>query len=52
MVDPEIQSTLQSCLFLKNISPSHLATIADFCSIDHYKAGTYIFRQGDFGEDL
>lgn len=52
MVDPDIQSTLQSCGFLKNISPAHLATIAQFCSIDHYKAGTYVFRQGDFGEDL
>lgn len=52
MVNPEIQSTLQSCLFLKNISREHLATISDFCSIDHYKAGAYIFRQGDFGEDL
>jgi CRP-like cAMP-binding protein len=52
MVNPEIQSTLQSCGFLKNISKAHLATISDFCDIDHYKAGTYVFRQGDFGEDL
>jgi len=52
MAIPEIQSTLQSCGFLKNISKAHLATISDFCNIDHYKAGTYVFRQGDFGEDL
>ena len=52
MANPEIQATLQSCKFLKNISPEHLATISDFGSIDHFKAGEYIFRQGDFGEDL
>ena len=52
MANTEIQSTLQSCGFLKNISPAHLTTIADFCTIDHYTAGTYVFRQGDFGEDL
>ena len=52
MVNPEIQATLHSCKFLKNISPEHLATISDFGSIDHFKAGEYIFRQGDFGEDL
>ena len=52
MVDPDIMSTLQSCRFLKNISPDHLATISNFCSIDHYQAGSYVFRQGDFGDDL
>ena len=52
MVNPEVQATLQSCKFLKNISPEHLATISDFGSIDEFKAGEYIFRQGDFGEDL
>jgi CRP/FNR family transcriptional regulator, cyclic AMP receptor protein len=52
MANPEIQSTLNSCGFLKNISKEHLDTISDFCDIDHYKAGTYVFRQGDFGEDL
>lgn len=24
----------------------------EFCSVDQYDAGEYIFRQGDFGEDL
>lgn len=52
MAIPEVKSTLESCKFLKNISPEHLATISDFGSIDHYEAGAYIFRQGDFGEDL
>ena len=52
MANTEIQSTLQSCGFLKNISPAHLATISDFCSLDQYTAGAYVFRQGDFGEDL
>ena len=52
MPNPEIQSTLQACGFLKNISTGHLATISDFCTIDHYNAGAYVFRQGDFGEDL
>lgn len=52
MVDPTILSTLQSCRFLKNISSEHLATISEFCDIDHYEAGSYVFRQGDFGEDL
>lgn len=52
MLNPDIPSTLQSCGFLKNISPAHLATIVDFCRLDHYDAGAFIFRQGDFGEDL
>lgn len=52
MAKPEIQNALQSCKFLKNISAEHLAIISDFGSIDHFKAGAYIFRQGDFGEDL
>lgn len=52
MEKPDMQTTLQSCRFLKNISPAHLDTISGFCSVDHHKAGTYIFRQGDFGEDL
>ena len=52
MANTEIQSTLQSCGFLKNISPAHLAAISDFCSLDQYTAGAYVFRQGDFGEDL
>jgi CRP-like cAMP-binding protein len=52
MDQADMQATLQSCRFLKNISPAHLDTISSFCSIDHYEAGTYIFRQGDFGEDL
>jgi CRP/FNR family cyclic AMP-dependent transcriptional regulator len=52
MEKPDMQATLQSCRFLKNISPAHLDTISGFCSVDHYEAGTYIFRQGDFGEDL
>jgi len=52
MANTEIQSTLQSCGFLKNISPAHRATISDFCSLDQYNAGAYVFRQGDFGEDL
>lgn len=52
MEKPDMQATLQSSRFLKNISPAHLDTISDFCSVDQYGAGTYIFRQGDFGEDL
>jgi CRP/FNR family transcriptional regulator, cyclic AMP receptor protein len=52
MENPDMQATLQSCRFLKNISPAHLDTISGFCSVDHYKAGSYIFRQGDFGDDL
>ena len=52
MENPDMQATLQSCQFLKNISPAHLDTITGFCSVDHYEAGSYIFRQGDLGEDL
>jgi CRP/FNR family transcriptional regulator, cyclic AMP receptor protein len=52
MPDTDIQSILQSCQFLEQISPEHLATIADFCTIDEYPAGEFVFRQGDFGEDL
>lgn len=52
MADPEIRSILQSSGFLKRISPAHLDTISNFCSIDRFRAGDYVFRQGDFGEDL
>ncbi len=52
MADPDIRTTLQTSRFLKNISVEHLDTIAAFCRIDTYPAGTYVFRQGDFGEDL
>jgi CRP/FNR family cyclic AMP-dependent transcriptional regulator len=52
MEDPDIQATLQSCQFFENLSPEHLAIISGFCDIDRYAAGSYIFRQGDFGEDL
>ncbi len=52
MATHEIQSTLQSCEFLKHISPQHLATVIGFCSVDHYQAGEFIFRQGDVGDDL
>ncbi len=52
MADPDIQKTLQSCEFLKDISEAHLDTIVGFCTIDRYEAGTYIFRQGDMGDDL
>ncbi|HSO17962.1 MAG TPA: cyclic nucleotide-binding domain-containing protein, partial [Desulfosarcina sp.] len=52
MAAPEIRATLQACGFLKNISSEHLDTIAEFCSIDRYPAGAYVFRQGDLGEDL
>ena len=52
METPDMQATLKSCQFLKNISPAHLDTISVFCSVDHYEAGTTIFRQGDLGEDL
>ena len=52
MADPDIQKTLQECEFLKDIPESHLDTIAGFCSIDRYEAGSYIFRQGDMGDDL
>lgn len=52
MEHPDMRSTLESCSFLKNISAEHLTRIMDFCSIDRYDAGDYIFRQGDFGEDL
>ncbi len=48
----DMQETLQSCEFLKDISPSYLETISGFCSIDKYEAGSYIFQQGDLGEDL
>lgn len=48
----DMQETLQSCKFLKDISSPHLETISGFCSIEEYKAGSFLFRQGDLGEDL
>ncbi|GAB6905873.1 Cyclic nucleotide-binding domain protein [Desulfosarcina cetonica] len=52
MQTPDIHNTLTSSSFLENISPTHLETISAFCSIEKYKTGDYIFRQGDLGEDL
>lgn len=52
MADPDIRKTLQGSRFLKHISDDHLDTIAAFCRIDTHRAGTFVFRQGDFGEDL
>ena len=52
MQNSNIRDTLQSCGFLKNISPEHLETISAYCNIDQYAAGDYIFRQGDLGDDL
>ena len=52
MEKPDIRSTLQSCAFMKDITPEHLTKVLEFCSIDQYDAGEYIFEQGDFGEDL
>jgi len=52
MENAELQETLQSCKFLKDISPTHLEVITGFCSLEDYQAGSYIFQQGDLGEDL
>jgi CRP/FNR family transcriptional regulator, cyclic AMP receptor protein len=52
MEHPDIRSTLQSSAFMKDISDEHLSQVLEFCSIDQYDAGDYIFEQGDFGEDL
>lgn len=48
----EIQSILKTCDFFNEFDEQYLGAIADLCRLGVYRAGEYIFRQGDFGENL
>lgn len=52
-MDPtEIKLVLEGSEFFRGIEPDHLARIADLCRERDYGPGEYVFRQGDFGENL
>jgi len=48
----EILQVLESCELFKGLEKSNIDQIADLCKEKTYKAGEYVFRQGDFGEYL
>ncbi len=48
----EIQSILKDCEFFSKFKEQDLGGIADFCRLNIYKVGEYVFRQGDSGENL
>jgi CRP/FNR family cyclic AMP-dependent transcriptional regulator len=48
----EIKNVLESSEFFRGLEKSSTEKIADLCQVETYEPGTYIFRQGDFGEHL
>jgi CRP-like cAMP-binding protein len=52
MVTPEIENVLESCEFFKGLEKNSIEKIAALCQVETYEPGEYVFRQGDFGEQL
>lgn len=48
----EMQYILENCEFFKGVDKSNIQKIAAFCHIKTYEPGEYVFRQGDFEENL
>jgi CRP/FNR family transcriptional regulator, cyclic AMP receptor protein len=48
----EIALAVEGCEFFKGLEKDHIKRIAGLCRVEKYKNGEYIFRQGDFGENL
>ena len=46
----EIEEALSKCEFFKELEKDDIGKIADLCKVDSFKAGEYVFEQGDFGE--
>jgi CRP-like cAMP-binding protein len=43
---------LEKCEFFKKLERNHIEKISTLCQERTYEIGAYVFRQGDFGEDL
>lgn len=52
MDSSEIKEALENCEFFKGLERTHIEKIAGLCQVETYKAGEYVFRQGDFGEHI
>ena len=52
MVMQEIKNVLENCEFFSGLEQSFIDKIADLCRVETYEPGKYVFRQGDFGEQL
>ena len=52
MITPEIENVIENCEFFKGLEKSSIEKIASLCQVETYEPGEYIFRQGDFGEQL
>lgn len=48
----EIEQVLQSCEFFKGLEPGIIQKIGNLCQVETYEPGEYVFRQGDYGENL
>ena len=48
----DIEHVISSCEIFEGLDKEHVEKIAALCQIKSYGPGDYVFRQGDFGEDL
>jgi len=48
----QIEAVLGNCEFFRELEKDDIRQIAQLCQVVEYKAGEFIFEQGDFGEDL
>ncbi|MBW1911792.1 MAG: cyclic nucleotide-binding domain-containing protein, partial [Deltaproteobacteria bacterium] len=48
----EIQHALENSELFKGLENADIEKIAGLCQVETYNAGEYIFRQGDFGEQV
>jgi CRP-like cAMP-binding protein len=48
----EIKNVLVSCELFRDLEKSSIEKIADLCQVEDFEPGRYVFRQGDFGEQL
>ena len=52
MTTQEIQKILHDCEFFSGLETGSIGKIAALCQVQTYDPGEYIFRQGDFGNQL
>jgi len=48
----EIKNVLENCEFFSGLEQSFIDKLTDLCRVETYEPGKYVFRQGDFGEQL
>ena len=48
----DIVRGLEASEFFKDLEKSEIEKIAGLCQVETYRAGEYVFRQGDVGENL